>query len=110
MKNFKILIRSINVYKFFKNLKTKTFLYILIKSFNSIVTPSPSTGTATSGKRKSGDEANEQEPKKIKTKDIRKIQNGSAYGLKASDVVLGDKSTVVEDEKGINDRKVANEG
>jgi len=25
-------------------------------------------------------------------------------------VVLGDESTVVEDEKGINDRKVANEG
>ena len=38
----------------------------------------------------------------------RGITRGRAYGLKASNVVFGDESTVVEDEKGINDRKVAN--
>ena len=62
----------------------------------------------TSGKRKIGDEVNEQEPKQIKTKDSRKVQSCSAYALWPSDVVLGDESTVVEDEKGINDRKISN--
>jgi hypothetical protein len=52
----------------------------------------PSTNP-TSGKRKSNVEGSELVQKQAKTKAIRKIQNGSAYGLKASDVVLGGNLT-----------------
>jgi hypothetical protein len=74
--------------------------FILINKYKfflkSRVTPAESS--ATKRKSEHAGSANKQQ----KTKSIRKLQNGSAYGVEVSQVILG------EDSSGMGDNEIQN--